>query len=175
MNSYIENADMVTSGGMPSLINGALIACMFSILDVMWMMLCFFGMRRRAQHGDNGSSPLNDDAAMPTSHRGGTGMVMQSLVPGLTCRGLPDTATGGNAALLIVTITHLAASLVLAPNGGEDGCKISLPLLGVIVLWVGLMLRGLTSKGHFLPEDQLRRIQGMQLGLRHVDQGHHVE
>ena len=26
--------------GIPSLINGALIACLFSILDVMWMMLC---------------------------------------------------------------------------------------------------------------------------------------
>ena len=37
---------------MPSFPNGTLIACMFSVLDVLWMMLCFFGMRRRLQRPD---------------------------------------------------------------------------------------------------------------------------
>ena len=148
---------------MPSLINGALIACMFSILDVMWMMFCFFGMRRRQNNNNNNSLERSE---------GGT---MQALLGGLTCQGLNDTPSGGNAAILLVTITHLLASLVLAPNGSEDGCKISLPLLGLVVLYVGMLFRKITKNGHFLPEDQRRRIQGMQLGLRNVDQSHHVE
>mmetsp|Transcript_42411 Transcript_42411/g.90236 ORF Transcript_42411/g.90236 Transcript_42411/m.90236 type:complete len:367 (-) Transcript_42411:35-1135(-) len=149
-------------GGMPSLINGALISCMFSILDVMWMMLCFFGMRRRSQ---------NEVASGGAAIRSG-GSTIQSFLQGLTCRGLSDTPSGGNAAILLVTITHLAAALVLAPNGYEDGCKLSLPLLGGVVLLVAILLRKVMTKGNFLPEDQRRRIQGMQLGLRTVGQSH---
>mmetsp|Transcript_10769 Transcript_10769/g.23865 ORF Transcript_10769/g.23865 Transcript_10769/m.23865 type:complete len:365 (-) Transcript_10769:209-1303(-) len=158
-------------GGMPSLINGALIACMFSILDVMWMMLCFYGMRRRSLSQTN-STTTSDSNTMTESSSSGT---MQSIFQGLTCQGLNDSPSGGNAAIVLVTMTHLAASLVLAPNAYEDGCKISLPLLGGVVVWVGLMLRRVMTKGKFLPEDQRRRIQGMQLGLRTVGESHHVE
>lgn len=157
-------------GGIPSLINGALIAGMFSILDVMWMMLCFFGMRRRSS-----SSPLNNsNTTTNNSSSASASGTMQAFLQGLTCQGLSDSPSGGNAAICLVTITHLTASLVLAPNGYEDGCKISLPLLGGVVIWVGLVLRRAT-KGHFLPEDQRRRIQGMQLGSRNVEQSRHVE
>jgi len=154
--------------GIPSLINGALIACLFSILDVMWMMLCFFGMRRRMM-----SSSLSNNNSMSASRAEGS--TFQALVSGLTCQGFNDTSSGGSAAILFVGITHLLASLVLAPNGSEDGCKISLPCLGGVVVYVGILFRRVTKKGNFLPEDQRRRIQGMQLGLRNVDQSHHVE
>jgi len=157
-------------GGIPSLINGALISCMFSILDVMWMMLCFFGMRRRS----SSSSQLNNNASTSPIASPGPSTI-QSLLRGLACRGLDDTPSGGNAALLLVGITHLAASLVLAPNAHEDGCRISLPLLGGVVLWVAMALRRVASEGRFLPEDQRRRIQGMRLGLRSVGRTHHVE
>ena len=155
--------------GIPSLINGALIACLFSILDVMWMMLCFFGMRRRMMS----SSSLSNNNNMSASRAEGT--TIQALIGGLTCQGFNDTSSGGSAAILFVGITHLLASLVLAPNGSENGCKISLPCLGGVVVYVGILFRRVTKKGNFLPEDQRRRIQGMQLGLRSVDQSHHVE
>jgi len=161
-------------GGIPSLINGALISCMFSVLDVMWMMLCFFGMRRRSSSSPS-SQPNNNAcaSAIPSSSAGPS--TIASLLRGITFRGLTDTPSGGNAAVLLVGITHLAASLVLAPNGYEDGCKISLPLLGGVVLWVAAVLRRVVAKGRFLPEDQRRRIQGMQLGLGSAGQTHHVE
>ena len=79
------------------------------------------------------------------------------------CRGLgdPTTASGGTAAILLVAITHLTASLALAPNGHEDGCRISLPCLGAVVLWVGIVLGGTMGGGKFLPDDQRRRIRGI--------------
>ncbi|KAL9188899.1 hypothetical protein ACHAXT_011389 [Thalassiosira profunda] len=150
-------------GGMPSLVNGALIACLFSVLDVMWMMLSFYGMRRR-------SMPINATNAFESS----SGTTMQNLMTGLACWGISDSPAGGNAAILLVSVTHLAASLVLAPNAREDGCNVSLPLLGGVVIWVALVLRKVAKKG-FLPEDQRRRIQGMQLGLRTIGESHHVE
>jgi len=158
--------------GIPSLINGALIACLFSILDVMWMMLCFFGMRRRMMSSSSLSNNNNNNTSASIRSEGST---IQALISGLTCQGFNDTSSGGSAAILFVGITHLLASLVLAPNGSEDGCKISLPCLGGVVVYVGILFRRVTKKGNFLPEDQRRRIQGMQLGLRNVDQSHHVE
>mmetsp|Transcript_23802 Transcript_23802/g.50491 ORF Transcript_23802/g.50491 Transcript_23802/m.50491 type:complete len:168 (+) Transcript_23802:745-1248(+) len=160
-------------GGIPSLINGALIACLFSVLDVMWMMLCFFRMRRQLQHLNNNATTTNTTSAIHTLRSAG---IVGSVLGGMLCQGLQDTLAGGNAAILLVALTHLAASLVLAPNAYEDGCKISLPLLGGVVLWVGMMLYKVLTRGHFLPEDQRRRIQCMRLGLRlPVDQSHHVE
>ena len=156
---------LINTGGIPSLLNGAFIAGMFSILDVMWMMLCFYGMRRRSSASSLSSSS--------SSLRNTT---IQAMIHGLltSCRGFDDTTSGGNASIAFVTLSHLAASLVLAPNGYENGCKISLPCLGIVVVYVGMVLRGVY--GHFLPEDQRRRIQGMQMvGLRNVDQSHHVE
>ncbi len=92
---------------------------------------------------------------------------MRALARALTCRGLGDSTTTsggatGGAAILLVAFTHLTASLVLAPNGREDGCRISLPCLGAVVLWVGIVLVGTMRGGGFLPDDQRRRIQRMR-------------
>ena len=144
-------------GVMPSLVNGALVGMMFSVLDVFWMMLTFFGMRRRRR------------PCMTTTTRGGRGgrmgRIMSCIWDGLSFwKGMDDTPQGGNAALGLVVISHLLASLVLAPNGTmEDGCKISLPLLGCVVILVA-MLFSFGVKGHFLPMDQRARIQELRLG-----------
>ena len=142
-------------GGIPSLVNGALVGCMFSILDVGWMMLTFYGMRRRQQQQQLQQQELQ-------RRRG----PLILLCDGLSFfKGIEDTPQGGNAALGLVLVSHLLASLVLAPNGimEEDGCKISLPSLGgVVILVMGLFLRGV--KGHFLPMDQRERIQELRLG-----------
>ena len=160
------------SSSMPSLVNGALVGCMFSILDVVFMMLTFFGMRRRQQYyyyqqqhhrGGGSSSPIVVRPPPPRSSS-----LFQLLRDGLSfCNnngGINDTIQGGNAALGLVIISHLMASLALAPNGimEENGCLISLPCLAaVVVLVVGLFWRGV--KGHFLPVDQRERIQELRL------------
>jgi hypothetical protein len=145
---------------------------MFSVLDVMWMMLSFYGMRRRSSSSSSSAAA----AAVRNNTSSTTTSSIQALLHGLitSCRGFDDSTSGGNASIAFVTLSHLTASLVLAPNGYEDGCKISLPCLGIVTVYVGIVLRGVY--GHFLPEDQRRRIQGMQMiGMRNVDQSHHVE
>ncbi len=154
-------------GVMPSLVNGALVGMMFSILDVFWMMLTFFGMRRRRRQQQEYSTTLG-------SNNGGR---MSFLFDGLSFwTGIDDTIQGGNAALGLVLVSHLLASLVLAPNGVmEDGCKISLPCLGgVVVLVAILFVRGV--KGHFLPMDQRARIEELRLlGNSGGGASHHVD
>jgi len=152
-------------GGVPSVVNGALVCCMFGILDVVWMMMCFWGVRRRTA------------AAVAARGRPGPGGGTAAQVcTALALGRVDDGPAGGSAALVVAAATHLAASLALVPNGYRDGCRISLPLLGLVVVWAAVLLRQMTA-GRFLPEDQRRRIQGMRLGLRDVGvgQSHHVE
>eukprot|EP00569_Conticribra_weissflogii_P005812 CAMPEP_0171337726 /NCGR_PEP_ID=MMETSP0878-20121228/6865_1 /TAXON_ID=67004 /ORGANISM="Thalassiosira weissflogii, Strain CCMP1336" /LENGTH=401 /DNA_ID=CAMNT_0011839385 /DNA_START=25 /DNA_END=1230 /DNA_ORIENTATION=- len=167
---------------VPSLIHGAVIACLFSILDVMWMMLTFFGMRRRALYGghgndnnNNNSSNINNNMHNPYNGRATSSntttwklsqwkrTVLESLTF-LSPKGLSDSFSGGNAALGLVFYSHLLASLVLAPNGlmERDGCLISLPCLAGVVILVGVLFKT-GVKGHFLPEDQRRRILGLRM------------
>ena len=142
----------------PSLIHGALICGMFSILDVIWMMCTFYGMRRRTLYSnENGGSRIH------------------LFLEGLSFwKGLPDSLEGGHAALGLVLLSHLGASLVLAPNMQEGGCQLSLPLLGLVVVLVGILfVRGV--RGHYLPEDQRRRIEGLGEEERVNHNDHHVD
>jgi hypothetical protein len=143
------------SCSMPSLIHGALISGMFGILDVVWMCCTFYGMRRRSLYG--------------------TGSFTRSMKEGLGFwKGLSDSSYGGNASLGLVVISHLAASLALAPNMHQEGCKVSLPLLGGIAVLVGILfVKGVN--GHFLPEHQRRRIMGLRTDSDNVTNEHHVD
>lgn len=141
---------------LPSLVNGALISGMFSILDVIWMCSVFYGMRRRSMYNNQ------------------KGTIM-SMMEGMSfIKGLPDSSKGGNAALGLVAVTHLAASLALAPNMNEEGCRISLPLLASIVVLVCIIfLMGVNE--HYLPEDQRRKIGGMREEDINGRNEHHVD
>jgi hypothetical protein len=149
---------------MPSVINGALISMMFSVLDVVWMMLTFYGMRRRVvQQGQQQPRELQ------TCMRKILHFIMDSfsfLRDICTFwKGMEDTPQGGNAALGLVLVSHLMSSLVIGlPNSimVEDGCRVSLPCLGGVVVFVMVFaLKGL--KGHFLPVDQRSRIEEMRM------------
>jgi hypothetical protein len=102
---------------MPGLLLSAWNALFFTILDVIWMLFTFFGMRRRALPGTM-------DFSMSGSGSGsGTG------------RGtyLGNSKQSGNMALVFVAVTHFAASFATTPNYFGGGCWVSLPLLAAIV------------------------------------------
>jgi hypothetical protein len=193
-NSYNDAGSYVGGGGstgyggtlyqnscstIPSLLQGALIAMAFSILDVCWMMICFYGMRRiniysHQQHGSN------NNRSFPSRIRagGGGGRIVLQI---LTCHGFDNddttdstasSTTNGYTALLFVTITHLIASLVLLPNSYTNGCIISLPCLAVVVLWVMIVLLNIVRTNQFLPVDQQSRIRTMRQQQQVVSDGH---
>lgn len=138
---------------LPSLIHGALISGMFSILDVVWMCCTFYGMRRRMMYSNGGT-------------------LGRSIREGMTFwKGWTDSSQGGNAALGLVAFTHLSASLATAPNMNEDGCRISLPLLAGIAVATGIFFaRGVED--HYLPLDQRRRIDELGGGDAVVNERH---
>lgn len=139
------------------------------------MMLTFFGMRRRSLYGGHGNDNNNNNMHNPYNGRATASnmttwklsqwkrIALESLTF-LSPKGLSDSLSGGNAALGLVFYSHLLASLVLAPNGlmERDGCRISLPCLAGVVVLVGVLFKT-GVKGHFLPEDQRRRILGLKM------------
>mmetsp|Transcript_26139 Transcript_26139/g.43587 ORF Transcript_26139/g.43587 Transcript_26139/m.43587 type:complete len:319 (-) Transcript_26139:251-1207(-) len=117
---------------MPGLFLSAWNAFFFSILDIIWMFLTFFGMRRR-------ESPGTEEFG-----RGGRGTY------------LGNTTKSGNLALAMVAVTHVAASMATTPNYFGGGCRVSLPLLaaivaGTVTCFIGGVVR------IYLPADQKRR------------------
>jgi len=181
-NSYDDAGSYVGGGGstgyggtlyqdsciaIPSLLNGAVIAACFSLLDVAWMMLCFYGTRRimRKKSSQRNGGGNSNNRSFPSRTREGVGRSI--LLRTLTCRGFDDddtdsTTSSGYAALLFVTITHLLASLVLTFNSYTNGCVISLPCLAMVVLWVMAVLCNIVRKNQFLPVDQKSRIMTMR-------------
>lgn len=134
---------------MPSLVLSALNAFFFSLLDSVWMLLTFFGLRRRLMFPASGSSQFMSLNVHHYLYGGWGGAV-------------GNTRHGGNLALVITAVSHLVASLVTTPNNFENGCLLSLPLLGGVVLAMILFFWGGVSK-IYLPEHQQRR--GSEDGL----------
>lgn len=107
------------SCSLPSLVNSALLAFLFSNLDIIWMMICFY-----AKTTDND----------PWSFRRG--------------------ALGGKAALTVMLLSHLAASLATTPNNfmKSNGCLVSLPLVLAVLMGTSIFF-------WFFCEDTSRRIR----------------
>lgn len=114
---------------MPSLVNSGIMAFFFGILDIVWMMACFYGMRR-LQNGNNEEA---------WSFR--KGMV------------------GGKAALSFILMSHMAAAISTTPNQFpmRDGCLISLPLLSFVTA-TSIVFFYNFCKDSYLPEGQRNRI-----------------
>jgi Aph-1 protein len=122
---------------MPGLILSALNAFFFTILDMIWMLFTFFGMRRRRSSGIDCS-------------RGWGAM-------------LGNSTASGNMALAICGVTHLAASFATTPNAFGGGCRVSIPLLaGIVVMTAGAFIAGVSKI--YLPANQRRR---MVVGANH--------
>jgi len=117
---------------MPGLMLSAINALLFSLLDMLWMLFTFFGMRLRKSGGNS--------AAV-----GGFGSF------------LGYSKKSGNLSLGICIITHLAASFATIPNNLKGGCKISIPLLVVIVAATFFSFRA-GVYNTYLPANQRRRV-----------------
>lgn len=117
---------------MPSIVNSGCMAFCFSLLDIVWMMVCFYGMRR-LQNG-------NPEQAWVVK------------------RG----AVGGKAALAFIGVSHCAAAVSTTPNqfpSFDNGCVVALPLLACITI-ASIISFYVYCKESYLPEGQKSRIHG---------------
>jgi len=117
---------------MPGLLLSAINSLLFSILDMLWMLLTFFGMRLRMSGGNSTGA-------------GGFGSY------------LGYSKKSGNMSLGICIVTHLAASLATIPNNNIGGCKFSIPFLSVIVVATIFSFRA-GVYNIYLPANQRRRV-----------------
>jgi anterior pharynx defective protein 1 len=115
---------------MPSIFNSALMAFMFGVLDIVWMMLSFYGMRRLNSIG------RTSEWSFAKGH------------------------VGGKAALAFVFTSHLAASFATLPNEmfSSNGCYVALPVLATITI-VTTSLAWIYCNETYLPEGQKDRIR----------------
>ena len=138
---------------MPSLVNSAVLAFLFSILDMFLMLLTFYGMRRRKDGTTPaGSAGVGSPQYVPEG--GGGASVCAGRFP---LPRFPNSTGGGNAALLVAFFAHLAAGIATAPNLRNNGCVVALPAVtAVVALTVLIFVLGVS--GHYLPGSQIRRL-----------------
>eukprot|EP00562_Extubocellulus_spinifer_P024131 CAMPEP_0178674186 /NCGR_PEP_ID=MMETSP0698-20121128/34734_1 /TAXON_ID=265572 /ORGANISM="Extubocellulus spinifer, Strain CCMP396" /LENGTH=408 /DNA_ID=CAMNT_0020318313 /DNA_START=40 /DNA_END=1266 /DNA_ORIENTATION=+ len=167
---------------MPSLVNSAIMAYMFGILDVFWMLFTFYGMRRRRDAGtfesDGGLQPLSSSSSSagaaagvgassnsrgPPGRAGSTVSFADDAMGGSSGIGnlapyqLGNDKRGGNVGLILVLLSHCAAALSTVPNSTDNGCVVALPCLAVVLLVTALVFK-VTCSGHYLPTAQRRRL-----------------
>lgn len=120
---------------MPSILNSAIIAFMFGVLDIVWMMLTFYGLRRWSGMIMNNTSSHNE----------------WSIEKGYV---------GGKAALVFVLLSHLLSAFATLPNHyfALNGCVVSLPLL-TFVTALSVTLSWIYCKDSYLPDGQKDRIR----------------
>mmetsp|Transcript_4980 Transcript_4980/g.12390 ORF Transcript_4980/g.12390 Transcript_4980/m.12390 type:complete len:329 (+) Transcript_4980:94-1080(+) len=122
---------------MPSLAVSAMYCFCFSILDVFWMLMTFFGMRRRRMYHRGERPPPH----VVREYEGKAGAY------------LGNTREGGNLALLSVLATHFVTSIFTTADFFNSGCVVSLPATGAMVLVVAYWFYAGMGKIYMPPED----------------------
>lgn len=117
---------------VPSLAQSAIYALCFSIMDIFWMLLTFFGMRRRLLY-----------------HRG---REFEDNIRGFGSY-MGNSRSGGNLALMFVLFTHLGSASVTVSSEIGLGCIVSLPaLLGITLVTAYTFWAG-TARIYMPPEN----------------------
>lgn len=127
---------------IPSLALSAFNAFMFSLLDIVWMLLTFYGMR---------NITLYDQQTANMPDWNGNTRTWGALV------GTSNNKRNGQIALGTCMLSHLLAALATMPNQNYKGCRVSLSMLAMILLMTSLLFWGGFSK-LFLPDNQRHRL-----------------
>lgn len=118
--------------GIPSLAQSAVYALCFSVMDIFWMLLTFFGMRRRLLY-----------------HRG---REFEDNIRGFGAY-FGNSRNGGNLALLFVLVSHLGSSMVTVASSFGRGCMFSMPVLCGITLFTAYTFWAGTGRIYMPPEN----------------------
>jgi len=117
---------------IPSLTQSAICALCFSLMDIFWMLLTFFGMRRRLLY-----------------HRG---REFEDNIRGFGSY-FGNSRSGGNMALMFVLVSHLGSASVTVASSFGRGCVVSLPALVSITLFTAYTFWAGTARIYMPPEN----------------------
>jgi hypothetical protein len=125
---------------VPALLVSALNTFCFFFLDIFWMLLTFFGMRRRLLFPRGGGSLTDiNPLSRPFGHYFG------------------NTRAGGNQALITVLVTHALAAGFTTFNAFQYGCVFSLTTLPLVTAVVAYIFWSCVSKIYMpLPHSNVR-------------------
>jgi len=124
---------------IPSVLNTSFMAMLFSVLDVVIMLLYFYAVRRKAE---NDSMICNVNASTF-----GVGNDRSAK------------AASANAAIIAALIAHTSAAFASWLNGSlTNGCFFALPLVAAVVCVVGVFFC-LYVMPFYLPASQRRQIE----------------
>lgn len=143
---------------MPSLINSAIMAFWFSILDIVWMMVAFYGVRMWENHLEYKLSQQQGNQNNPQNHTIFTAYNTGAAIMNEWSFGVGRVS--GKSALLFMVVSHLIASLVTTVNIliPANGCIVSLPVLAIVSVGI-IATSWVFLKDAFLPEGQKQRIR----------------
>jgi len=126
---------------LPSLLVSSVNSFVFFFLDIFWMLLTFFGMRRRLIF-PRGGGTLSDMGPNRTRSFGGY---------------FGNTRSGGNSALLTVLISHFAAAGFTTFNLFQYGCAFSMSLVPLVLVVVAYIYwSGVSKIFNPLPNSNIR-------------------
>jgi hypothetical protein len=116
---------------IPSLVHSAMLTHWFSLLQIFWMLLTFFGMRRRLMyHRGESHNDITTTTMVPEE----TTMSSPQHRPNRAGAYLGNSRKGGNYALLLTLVSHYMVALVTLYNRQPNGCYVTLPTIGAMVL-----------------------------------------
>jgi Aph-1 protein len=155
---------------IPSLLVSALVTNAFFLLQIFWMLLTFFGMRRRLVYtrGSTSTTLFSEDDNAPL-----TGTVLEETLNSrrnnphhakrrYTGMYFGNSRSGGNYALLWILITHTIASLITLLHRRNNGCQIVLPTLYGMVLCTAYIFYMGCGHIYILPPSSSLQLQQQQ-------------
>lgn len=149
---------------MPSIFNSAIMAFFFGIMDIIWVLMTFYGMRRiqlsktnvigntsYISSGDtNVNRNNNANVNSPTSYSRNEQQASNEQL-----WTVQRDNTGGKAILVLVVLTHFAAAFATIPNQtmALNGCVVALPSLAFVAM-VTVAVFFIFCKKNYLPKVQ---------------------
>lgn len=134
---------------MPSIFNSAIMAFFFGILDIIWVLMTFYGMRRIQLHKSHEQLQSHLQSRNVNGNDNGNGNAHFNA----NVQRDGTIKIEGKAVLVLVVVTHFAAAFATVPNQtmALNGCVVALPSLALVTL-VTIALFVIFCKKDYLPK-----------------------
>ena len=139
---------------VPSLAVSAVLANFFFVLQTFWMLMTFFGMRRRQLYHRGESEVMMMTSTSSPRSNNNTSNSATAATAAVNGGFWGNSRHGGNWALLACLLTHLLSSLLTLTNALPSGCLVSVPAVGGVVLLTAYLFWAGCGRNYMPPATQ---------------------